>query len=137
MGVRTHIELSVNAGFGASLDDTLFQRDVSELLDTLDHAVAQVITLAGGEADYEVNFGDVTQPRLVYVEAEGDVDVKLWGSGGQAVAVRRPIDPASSSAADILSFLLMTGTFTSMHITNADATNSVRIRVLIVGDLVS
>jgi len=137
MGVRTSVEIGIQVGMEASLDDTVFSRDVSELLDTLDHAVVQVITLAGGEANYQVAFGDVTQPRTLYIEAEGDVDVKLWGSGGQAIEVRRPIDPAASGAEDVLAYLLMTGTFTSLHLTNDDATNSARVRVLIVGDLVT
>jgi len=137
MGVRSFVELSVQIGVGASLDDKIFDRDVSELLDTLDHATVQVITLAEAEALFAVGLGDVTAPRLLYIEAEGDIDVRLWDSGGQAIAVRRPIDPLSSSAADVLAFLLLTGTFSSIYLTNASATNSVRVRVMIAGDLVT
>lgn len=136
MGTRTQIEMSINAGFEASLEDTIFQRDVSVLCDTLDHASVFVYTLDGDEALVPVSFGDVTEPRLLYIEAEGDIDVRLWGSGGQAIEMRRPIDPASSDAATYISYLLFTGTFTSIHLTN-DTDNSCRVRILIVGDLVA
>lgn len=137
MGVRTQTIIGLSVGFGASLDDTIFQRDLSELLDTLDHASAQVLTLAGAEADTEVSMGDVTAGRLLYVEAEGEVEVNLSGTGTDPIVVTRPISSASSSASGVKAYLLTTCTFSSVHLTNPDATNTVRVRVLIAGDLVS
>lgn len=137
MGIRTHVEVSVTAGLGATIEDVIFNRDISELLDTLDRATAMVVTLAGGETDFAVSLGDIAQGRMIYVEADGEVDVKLFGAGGTALPVKRPINPASSSAADVIAYLLATCQFTSLHLTNPDATNSVTVRVLIVGDLVA
>jgi len=137
MGVRTQTTIGLSVGFGASLDDSIFQRDLSELLDTLDHASAQVITMAGAEADTEISMGDVADGRLLYVEADGEVEVNLSGTGTDPILVTRPISSASSSAYGVKAYLLTTATFTSVHVTNPSATSSVRVRVLIAGDLVS
>lgn len=136
MGVRTKMDIDFAVGFGASLDDTLFERVQTALLDTLDHAAAQVVTLSGSEVDFEVAMGDVAQGRMLYVEAEGDIEVNLNGTGTDPIVLTRPIDPASSSAADLKAYLLTTATFTSVHLTNSLAT-SVRVKVCIVGDLVA
>lgn len=134
MGVRTSVEIGVSVGFGASLDDLVFQRDVSEVLDTLDHASAFVITLAGAEADTQIPFGDVTQPRMLYLEANGDVTVKLNGTGGDSILVKQPTSDSTSTTP---AYLLTTAQFSTLHLTNPDASNSVRVRIVIVGDLVA
>lgn len=137
MGVRTKMDIDFAVGFGASLNDCAFGRVSTNLLDTLDHVSSQVVTLAAAEADTEISMGDVASGRMLFIEAEGELEVNLSGTGTDPIVVTRPINPASSSAGDLKAFLLTTATFTSVHLTNPDATNSVRVRVCIVGDLVS
>ena len=137
MGVRTQSTIGFSVGFGASLNDCAFGRDLSELLDTLDHVSSAVFTLAADDADIEVSMGDVTQGRMLYVEAEGEVEVNLSGTGTDPIVVTRPIDSSSSSASDVKAYLLTTATFSSVHLTNPSSTESVRVRICIVGDLVT
>jgi hypothetical protein len=79
MGVRTNVELTVQLGQNNQLVDFIFERDLTALLDTLDHATAIVATLADAETNFVVPFGDVAEARLVYIEADGEVDVTFGG----------------------------------------------------------
>lgn len=137
MGVRVQTTIGLSVGFGASLDDCIFQRDLSELIDTLDHASSFAMTLAASAADIEVPMGDIAAGRLLYVEAEGEIEVNLSGVGTDPILITRPIAPASASAGDLKGYLLTTATYTSVHLTNPSVTESVRVRVCLVGDLVT
>ena len=79
MGVRTNAELTFQIGQDNQLTDLYFDRDLQSLLDTLDHAMALPITLAIGEANFPVPFGDVAEARIVYIEADGEIDVTFGG----------------------------------------------------------
>jgi len=79
MGVRTNVELTVQIGQNNQLSDLLFDRDLTSLLDTLDHATAIVATLVSAETNFVVPFGDVAEARLVYIEADGEIAVTFGG----------------------------------------------------------
>ena len=87
MGVRTKTELSVEVGIDNSLDDCLFERSFTELLDTLDHATSQKITLAASTSNLPLDFGDVTQARLIYIESNLEIEVSFGGAAATAASV--------------------------------------------------
>lgn len=139
MSVRTLIELSVTAGFGASIDDSIFERDFAQLDDTLEEAKAVTRTLpaSGTPTDIEVPFEGISDVRFVYVEADGEIEVKLFGTGGSAIPLARPIDPAASSAGEKRAIFAAHIRPATLHLRNPSATNDVNVRVLLVGDLVT
>lgn len=87
MGVRTNSEVSFQIGQDNTLDDFLFERDFTQLLDTLDHAASHKITLIASEQDYDVPFGDVADARIVYIEADGEFEVVFGGAAATAAQV--------------------------------------------------
>lgn len=86
MGVRTRVKLTVEVGPENSLDDALFERDLEELLDTMEDANTETFQLAAGETNRSMDLGDVQEVRLVYIEADGEVDVS-FGSGVATAAI--------------------------------------------------
>ena len=87
MGVRTNTVLSLEVGQDNSLDDCLFERSFTELLDTLDHAVSQVITLEANTTNLAVPMADVTQARLIYIESDLEIEVVFGGATATAAIV--------------------------------------------------
>jgi len=87
MGVRTNVDLTVQIGQDNQLSDLVFDRDITAVLDTLDHATAIVATLVTGETNFVVPFGDVAQARLVYIEADGEIAVTFGGGLATAAVV--------------------------------------------------
>jgi len=87
MSVRTLLDLSFQIGLDNSLDDSLFERSCSQILDTLDHASAGVLTLAALQTNVVLPFGDVAEARILYIEAE-DGDVSFTLGGGLATSGR-------------------------------------------------
>jgi hypothetical protein len=87
MGVRSSVELTVQLGQDNQLVDKLFERDLTEVLDSLDHATVVSATLASGETNFVVPFGDVTEARLIYIEADGEFAVTLGGGLATAGSV--------------------------------------------------
>lgn len=79
MGVRTNSEIIFQIGRDNALNDLLLDETLSSLLDTLDHATVHEATLAAGESNYVVPFGDVLQARLVYIRANGAIRVTPGG----------------------------------------------------------
>lgn len=79
MGLRTKVELGVCAGLENSLDDLVFERDLSSLLDTLDRHVSQTVLLEAGTTDLEIDLGDITEARLIYIESDLEIEVALGG----------------------------------------------------------
>lgn len=86
MGVRTSTEIQVQVGLDNSLDDCMFERSFTELLDTLDHATSQKLTLAAATTNLSVDFGDVTQARLVYIESDREIEASFGGSAATAAS---------------------------------------------------
>lgn len=139
MSVRTVIELSMIVGFGASTEDSLWERDFSQVDDTLDHAISFKRTLpasAAPQPDVEVPLDGITDIRCVYIEADGEVQIKFFGTSGDALSLERPIDPASSSAAEKKAVFCAHISPASIHIVNPSETTDVNVRVCVVGDLI-
>jgi hypothetical protein len=87
MGVRTNTVLSVEVGQDNTLDDSLFERSFTALLDTLDHATSQVLTLDASTTNYAVPFGAVTQARLIYIESDIEIEVSFGGGVATGASV--------------------------------------------------
>lgn len=81
MGIRTLIELSLQVGMDNRLDDgsLIFDRDIEELLDTMDNAQPGTGTLGAGETNRSLPLGAIAQGRLLYLEAAGDINVYING----------------------------------------------------------
>jgi hypothetical protein len=86
MGIRVSTTLDLIAGYDNSLDKKLFGGNsvLAELIDTLDHGESGVYALDAGEQNVPVDFGDVTEARLVYLE--GDAEFEVVFGGGVATA---------------------------------------------------
>lgn len=82
MGVRSNVEILFQLGEGNSLDPGRLVADVSleELLDTIARARQVVGELAVNQANFLVDKGDITTIRLLYIEADNDLDFYLGGS---------------------------------------------------------
>jgi len=87
MGVRTRVKLSVEVGPENSLDDCLFERDLEELLDTMEDSNSQTFELSGGEVARSISLGDVQDVRLIYIEADAEINVWFGGVAATAAAV--------------------------------------------------
>lgn len=87
MGVRTNTVLQVEVGQDNTLDDSLFERSFTALLDTLDHATSQVLTLEASTTNYAVPFGPVTQARIIYIESDLEIEVSFGGGTATAASV--------------------------------------------------
>jgi len=93
MGLRTNVDLTVQFGQDNALSDLIFDRDMQSVLDTLEHGVAHAITLAGGETNFQVPFGDVEQARIIYIESDAEILVTLGGG----LATKAQVDAAGGS----------------------------------------
>jgi hypothetical protein len=78
MSVRVSAELALQIGEDNNLDQGHLVGDgsIAELVDSLDKAGTEVVVLDAGQINVLVVTGDI---RLLYIEAEGDVD--FWLSG--------------------------------------------------------
>ena len=93
MAVRTKVDLSLTVGAESSLDDCLFDRAVSELVDTLLDEESGTGLLAAGENARQLDLGDIQEVRMIYIEADGSVSVYFGG----AVATAAIIDGAAGT----------------------------------------
>lgn len=80
MSLRTSIDLGVKVGLDNSLDSPIFDRVIEEIVDTLDHAMVHAGDLAAGQANVLLNKGDIDKILLLYVEANGELQVFLGGT---------------------------------------------------------
>jgi len=89
MGIRVSTALDLIAGYGNSLDNKLFGGDgvLGELIDTLDHGEAGVYALDPGENNVAVDFGDVTEARLVYLEGDAEFEAVFGGTVATAAQI--------------------------------------------------
>jgi hypothetical protein len=91
MGVRTFVDLKLQAGLDNSLDsgNLIFDRILQETEDTLDKArtIANQ-SLDAGEQNVVIEKGDIDSIRLLYVESEGDLDVFLGGSAATGALIQ-------------------------------------------------
>lgn len=81
MGVRSNVEMAMQLGDDNSLNAGKIIADVSlsEVLDTLARAKQVVGDLDTNEVNVQIEKGDITTIRLIYIEAEGDLDFYLGG----------------------------------------------------------
>lgn len=81
MALRIQTTLDLVAGFDG-LTPRIFGGEglLSELLDTLAHGESATYTLQGGEQDVAIDFGDVLQARMVYLEGDGEFSVEFGGT---------------------------------------------------------
>lgn len=87
MGIRTNTVLQIEVGQNNSLDDSMFERSFTELLDTLDHATSQVLTLDASTTDQPVPFGPVTLAKLIYIESDLEIEVSFGGGTATSASV--------------------------------------------------
>jgi len=97
-------------------------------------------TLVAAQADYAVPFGAVTDASIVLILAYQDIEVKLDGIGQASI----PISALPAVvASDILSNLqrydqpglfLLTGSLSSIHVTNPSSTETASFYVALVGE---
>lgn len=135
MSLRSKVDIQVAIGWDNDLDDTAFERALTEMLDTCERVVTQNVSLAALEADTPISFGDVASARLIFIEADGEITYRLGGIGQQARVLSRMVQPASSQAPTLKAYALMTEVTTSMHVSNPSATEVRKLKVCIVGDL--
>lgn len=87
MGIRTNIDITIQAGHDNNLAKVAFDGGLQQLLDTLDHSQSGSFTLEGGESNFAIPFGDVAQARLVYIESNGPL--RITPGGGTATVAQR------------------------------------------------
>lgn len=135
MSLRTSLEIALAIGFGNSLTDTAFEREKTELLDTLSRICSGQRALDINATDVEIDMGGVSQGRLLYIEADSEFQFKLDDIASDPITVRRMINPASSAADTTCAYVLITADFGSLYITNLSATAALSVKYCIVGDL--
>lgn len=82
MSIRHFIELALQVGQDITLDEKMFDGAISATLDSLDHCEAGTYTLDAGDTNVQVDFGDVAEARIIWIEADGDFEVSLGGVVG-------------------------------------------------------
>lgn len=86
MGVRTKVDINIEVGGENDLTNCLFGRELNELVDTLEDSKDETGLLAAGATNQSIDLGDVQEVRLVYIEADGEIDVS-FGAGAATGAV--------------------------------------------------
>jgi hypothetical protein len=82
MGVRHSVDMTFQVGLGSSLSPALFSGEFSQLLDSLARAEAGTYSIAPGEQNVQVDFGDVAQAREVTLGGSVGTVGTLLGVGG-------------------------------------------------------
>lgn len=137
MSLRTSVSIDMAVGFNNALDDLAFERQKVEMLDTCEDVATKTKTLAASDTDIAVDFDDVTESRLIYIEADGEIDVKFGDVGNTAIRLSRMVDPASTQAPNLCAYGLFTVVTDSLFLTNPSSTAEVKAKICIVGNLVT
>jgi hypothetical protein len=106
MGIRTSVSLVLQAGTENDLANLIFDGSLSEILDTLDKATVVVGDVDNSEGNVPIDKQDVTTIRLLYIEADGDLDVFLGGIAATTAKVvgigaAFPIAPVGGETLDL------------------------------------
>lgn len=86
MGIRTNVDLTLQAGRENDLAKVAFEDDLSQLLDTLEHEKSGTLTIPAGGSNVAIDFGGVVQARLVYLRANGPF--RVTPGGGLATSAK-------------------------------------------------
>jgi len=135
MSLRTKIDIQATVGFDNSIDDTAFERALSEMLDTCDHVKSATYTLAASASDVAVSLDDVAQGQFLYLEGTSDFSFRFDNLANTLIPVRRMVNPLSSNAPNVRAYFVSTLLFDALWLTNPSATEEVRVKVCVVGDL--
>ena len=89
MGVRTLHDLSLQVGRDNSLVSGELIADIAlnAQLDTLARAKVCTLDLDAGETNVDVDFGDVAEARIVYIEADREIQVTPGAPGVATAAI--------------------------------------------------
>jgi hypothetical protein len=87
MGIRTNVDITVQAGRENDLTKVAFDGGLQAVLDTLEHEQSGSFTLDPAESNFVVPFGDVAQARTVYIEADGPIRVTPGGGLATSAAL--------------------------------------------------
>lgn len=135
MSLRTYVSLQATVGFNNTLDDTAFERAIEETLDTTEDVEVKTVTIPANTTDQAVSFGNVTEARLIYIEADGTLDFTVNGPGTGRTRIDKMVAPTSTQAPNLCAYALLTAKATTLHFTNPSTTTAVRAKVCIVGNL--
>jgi hypothetical protein len=129
MSVQITHRLSITASLDADGNQVQFSRPntaLSDVTETFDVVTAGNLELAQPEADTPLPLGDVGTGRLLYIETNNDITVKLDGE-----AAGHKIRPGTGTTGK----LLIRSEFTDAPtITNDETSDVVAISYLIAGD---
>ncbi len=105
MGVRHSVDLNLQVGLGTNLSPALFTGSVVQVLDTLARSEAGTYTLEALEQNVQVDFGDVTQARVIWIDSDGALEVTLGGTVGTvATLLGAGTFPTSFAGGEAFSF---------------------------------
>lgn len=98
MSLRISATLGLEVGFNNQLDDLAFDGAIDELVDTMDNISSGTGELAAA-ASLALSMGSVTAGRMLWVEADGELDVTFGGAAAtaaevDAVGASYPLSPA-------------------------------------------
>jgi hypothetical protein len=135
MSLRTSVSIEMSVGFNNALDDTAFERAKAELLDTCEAVKTATLTIPAAAVDQQIELDDVTETRLVYIEADGALDIMVNGPGTDPFRIEKMVVPTSTQAPNLCAYALLTLKASTIHVTNPSTDDAVRVKLCIVGNL--
>ena len=139
MGVRSHVQLTVEVGDQGTLDDLIFGRSLEEMLDTIEDAVSATGQLAGGEASRQIDLGDIQEVHLLYIEADAEIEVYFGGSLATAASITGVAGTFPTTFVGGETFIVtvdgvaVTTTFTVAAQSNQDCVNEINAAAALLG----
>jgi hypothetical protein len=82
-----------------------------------------------------VSLDDVAQGQFLYLEGTTDFSFRFDNLANPLIPVRRMVNPLSSNAPNVRAYFVSTLLFDALWLTNPSASEEVRIKVCVVGDL--
>lgn len=87
MGIRSNVDITVQIGFDNALTNKAFDASLSQLLDSMERVATKTYELAASETNLAVDFDDIAEGRLLYIEADGDLNFTIGGSAATAAYI--------------------------------------------------
>ena len=135
MSLRTSVSIDVAVGFNNDLVDLAFEKSKVELLDTCEDVTTKTIVLNPAQVDAAISFDEVSESRLIYIEADAEIDVKFGSALATAIRLSRMVAPASTQAPNLCAYGVFTVVTGALFLSNPSATEEVRAKICIVGNL--